>query len=357
MAAPEYFAREATKLLVTQARTALTALASSDKKKTLLESALNIVSANPVAFDENCATNIEWIGGSIADALKNVAANPKNDGAVDTLYALLYRCVLELDVSTKSDLSIELLQFKQYANDQRARFIADAQQQFVFAEQAMPIALLKRLVNSDEIQKLRETKTFAGIVDAKITAWEQDLQRREARVQDLATEIGRYEHAFNFVGLHQGFDELSAEKSRELWALRIVVFLLGLLVLAPLGVESAFIYGHFPNVDSVKWGLAATAFPVISLTVIFAYFFRLAIRSADGAKSQLLQIELRKTLCRFIQSYAEYTKRLKQDGGESLAKFENIVFSGIVANDEKIPATFDGMEQLSKLLKTVKGSS
>jgi hypothetical protein len=354
MAATQFFAREDTKLLVAQAASALANLASGDPKKKLLQEVLKILASNTEQFDADSATNIEWVGGSISDALANVAKNPKNDGAIDTLYALLYRCVIELELSMKADLSMELRGFKQYCRDNRSSFIADAQQQFAFAEQAMPIAILKRLINSDDIQKLKDTKTFSGQVDAKMAEWEANLTNRESRVQEVADELRKYEHAFNFVGLHQGFDDLSRAKRRELRWLRGLVVFLGLIALGPLAAESIFIYSHFSNIDAVRWSFAASALPVLSLTIILLYFFRLAIRSADGAKSQLLQIELRKTLCRFIQSYADYIKRFKAEGGESLAKFENVIFSAIVGSDEKIPATFDGVNQISTLVKAVK---
>jgi hypothetical protein len=351
-ATQQFFSSPEVTQLLTQAHSALEVLASGDKKKTRLQEVLQIILQNAQKFDEECPINIKWIGRSISDGLKKVASNAK--GEVDTLYSLIYRCVVELDLSMRSDLSPELQMFQNYCREHRASFSIDAQQNFAFAEQAMPIAILKRLVNSDDIEKLRDTKTFATQVDQRVSAWEQSLQTREERVQEVAGELRKYEQAFNFVGFYHGFDELSRKKARELWALRIAILLLALVALVPLAVEGAFVYAHIDDIDAVKWGLVATGLPVLSLTVILLYFFRLAIRSADGVKSQLLQVELRKTLCRFIQSYADYVKRFKAEGGESLGKFESVIFSGIVANDEKIPATFDGLDQLSKLLTAVK---
>ncbi|MBK7299223.1 MAG: hypothetical protein IPI79_01660 [Moraxellaceae bacterium] len=68
-------------------------------------------------------------------------------------------------------------------------------------------------------------------------------------------------------------------------------------------------------------------------------------------QSQILQIELRMTLCQFIQNYAEQSKVLKEQNKEGFEKFESLIFSSIVSSDDKIPATFDGVEQLASLLK------
>ncbi|HGE6119725.1 hypothetical protein [Vibrio cholerae] len=75
-----------------------------------------------------------------------------------------------------------------------------------------------------------------------------------------------------------------------------------------------------------------------------------------STKAQIMQIELRQTLCQFIQSYAEYASEIKSKDTTSLEKFENLIFSGILSDAEKLPSTFDGLEQIGKLLKSVKGA-
>jgi len=71
-------------------------------------------------------------------------------------------------------------------------------------------------------------------------------------------------------------------------------------------------------------------------------------------KSQLLQIDLRKTLCRFIQHYSEYSSKLKKDDPESLNKFESLIFSGIISDEGNIPSTYDGIDQFTKFIKSLK---
>ena len=39
----------------------------------------------------------------------------------------------------------------------------------------------------------------------------------------------------------------------------------------------------------------------------------------------------------------------------SSTKFENLIFSGIISDAENLPSTFDGMDQIGKLLSTLKG--
>ena len=70
-------------------------------------------------------------------------------------------------------------------------------------------------------------------------------------------------------------------------------------------------------------------------------------------KSQIMQLELRMTLCQFIQNYAEKSKELKELNKEGFEKFESLIFSTIVSSDDKIPNTLDGIESLTNLVKIV----
>lgn len=45
---------------------------------------------------------------------------------------------------------------------------------------------------------------------------------------------------------------------------------------------------------------------------------------------------------------------MRENMKESLERFESVIFAPIVATDDKIPATLDGMEQLGKLIDMVK---
>ena len=100
--------------------------------------------------------------------------------------------------------------------------------------------------------------------------------------------------------------------------------------------------------------VAAIAIPTISIEIILIYLFRIVLFDYKSIKGQILQIELRKTLCQFIQSYAEYSNEMKEKDHSALEKFENLVFSSIVADSENIPSTFDGIDQIGRLIKAAK---
>lgn len=71
-------------------------------------------------------------------------------------------------------------------------------------------------------------------------------------------------------------------------------------------------------------------------------------------KAQLIQIDLRMTLCQFIQDYADYAKEVRKDSPLLLERFDQLVFSGIVSSEGAIPSTFDGIEQIANLIEKIK---
>lgn len=100
--------------------------------------------------------------------------------------------------------------------------------------------------------------------------------------------------------------------------------------------------------------IVVLALPSITLLLILFWFFRVILQNIKSMQSQIMQLELRMTLCQFIQSYAEKSKELKEYNKDGFEKFESLIFSSIVSSDEKIPNTFDGIESLTNLVKIVK---
>lgn len=117
--------------------------------------------------------------------------------------------------------------------------------------------------------------------------------------------------------------------------------------------EFCWLFNNF-NEEFKTAKLVVLALPSITLLIVLFWLFRILLQNIKSIQSQIMQLELRMTLCQFIQSYAEKSKELKEQNKEGFEKFESLIFSSIVSSDDKIPSTFDGMEQLSSLLKSFK---
>ena len=96
------------------------------------------------------------------------------------------------------------------------------------------------------------------------------------------------------------------------------------------------------------------AFPVSTFLIIIFYFVRVSLQHVRSIQSQMMQLELRMALCQFIYNYAEDSETLHKKNKEGFEKFENIIFSSIVSSDDKIPSTFDGVEQIAKIIEAIK---
>lgn len=94
--------------------------------------------------------------------------------------------------------------------------------------------------------------------------------------------------------------------------------------------------------------------PILGVEILLFYFFRLVYQSYANSRSQKMQLQMRNSLCQFIESYIKYKKENKESES-TFDKFESHIFSGLSPNDEKVPSTFDGLEQIAKMVKEIKG--
>ncbi|HEF8785509.1 TPA: hypothetical protein QH450_002434, partial [Providencia alcalifaciens] len=151
---------------------------------------------------------------------------------------------------------------------------------------------------------------------------------------------------YNFAGLTKGYSDFYKAKSKERWISLLVLMLLAFLSLAPLSFklinESAT---KISDVNVIHY-LGFT-----TLTIIVLYFFRVSLLNYNSIKAELTQIKLRMNLCMFIDNYSDFSK--SKGNREALEKFENIIFSNIQPNENNIPSTFDGLEQLASVIESI----
>lgn len=179
------------------------------------------------------------------------------------------------------------------------------------------------------------------------------LYEKEKSVKRLENTLHEQKNAFNFVGLSKGFENLLKKKTDAKCA---TFFLLGMIGLGLFTIPYLYIYFLFHTPESISnlehWKVIPG---FIGLELILLYFFRVVLLHYNSIQTQIMQLELRQSLCQFIQSYADYAKEIKEKNDISLEKFENIIFSNILSDGNKVPGTFDGIETLAKLIKEIRG--
>lgn len=344
---------------------------------------LNAFVTEPNFWDQNCSIGISDIGESFINRLHKLRnGDLENDSKTELLYTSAFRLFYEGFLSSGMDISSDYEEIIVFPKREINNFSARAQESIGFITRDLSTYLFRKLMASPEVKDLKGITDTITKAKSLTQEWNNVLDERINKAENLKLSIEGYTDAFNFVGLHQGFDQLHQKKVLEKNRLIGLMFLLAIIITLPFGVKIATMYfpsltitsapesnkqpniikNGKPSVDQTAQNnsenISSKIFeilPLLSFAAILLYFFRVLLFNYKAICAQVLQIELRMTLCRFIQHYSEHAAEIKKNSDVTLDRFENIIFSGLVNNDSDLPATFDGVEQLATLFKTVKG--
>ncbi|MER2163142.1 MAG: hypothetical protein ABS921_03370 [Psychrobacter alimentarius] len=212
---------------------------------------------------------------------------------------------------------------------------------------------LNRRLNSSVIQtinKLHEHQDLIKEENRKSILLKKDI----AEIQET---LNNQKSEYNFVGLSNGFRTLREQKKKELNWQNVAYYALMAVIISLIVSKSIWSANYLVsnNFDSPIF-IIVTISTVLFLFILL-YFFRISLVNVKSIKSQILQIDLRLTLCQFIHNYDSDTKDLREGMKESFERFESVIFSPIVATEDQMPVTFDGLEQLTGLLSSFNRSS
>lgn len=304
----------------------------------------------PESWDESTQFNIENISESLIGS--DIKENSLEE-EIDDLFSDCFRFFLERYLSQGVKPNKGFLKIKDFAMKNIGKFSSIASMQISYALQSMPLEVFRtnlKGTNLDLIKSFIKTHEDCKVLKSD---WDSDYAQRISEIRQLKDTLDEQKNAYNFVGLHKGFDDLSVEKKKEEKNASKILLTLGVVIFIPIILEIIFITYKS---DSLTLSHALiTLIPSTSLLLILIYYFRIALHDYKSIKSQINQIELRKSLCQFIQNYAQYSSKIKKDDASALEKFESIIFSNIVMTDDRIPSTFDGIESVANLIKSVKG--
>lgn len=266
----------------------------------------------------------------------------------DDLSSLSDRFIKQIEY-IKNEMAINILNF--YFGEDGFKAFKDYEKSKIYIDETNK----KILENKETIETFlsKKEKGIETFLSEKEEEIENLLSEKEKSVKRLENALNEQKTAFNFVGLSKGFENLLDKKftSRK-WTFR---FLIGISI-ALLATPLVYIYLFFNNLEIIKNPeLWKPLLPFIGLEIIFLYFFRVILNHYNSIQTQIMQLELRQSLCQFIQSYADYAKEIKEKDDISLEKFENIIFSNILSDGNKVPGTFDGIETLANLIKEIRG--
>ncbi|NDJ58061.1 hypothetical protein GWD52_13840 [Enterobacteriaceae bacterium 4M9] len=350
----KFFSNTHNQSLIEKKLTQLSSIDSSDlsvfckERNVLISGALNLFLKNASIFDDRAQFNTTEMG----DAFLNELASPLSEDNLNIIFTSCLRFFMEENIFQKEDFFQLSGLIKDFAIYRKDEFDERAATQITYALTEMPLNMLRKMLTSDNAKSYREYIERAEHFEKSRQEWDAKLEDSLSKSQALNESLVMQLNKFNFVGLYKGFAELGDKKIDELKRTKWLTFGLGFIIPIPLLIESVFLF--YDSDSTYGWPTLAKTIPTISLTLILIYFFRIALTNFNSVKAQLIQIDLRKSLCQFIQNYAEYAKDIKTQNSDLLNKFEEVIFSNIMPSVEKIPATFDGLEQVASLISALK---
>jgi hypothetical protein len=333
--------------------------------------------SNPELYDRSCQLTIGTLGSQFSNEAEHFSpVAPNAHAALFSLFAAAYRFVCELEFSIPGTLGAELLLVNNFVGENWEKFPQEIRRRLIYANYFLPADVAKRFLLDPRIGEIGELSSRIDTAKRLAEQWDSDLASKKKEVQKLKDTLDNYKSAYNFVGLEAGFRNLTIEKSSEktlaLWSL----IALGVVAVLPILCEVYYLYVHLYAIpettgmspvdieklaavrllelNQLKTVLLYALPPLLALEILLFYFFRVVLVHFRSLKTQLLQLQLRSALCQFIQSYAEYAAKLKEQSAGTLAKFESLIFSGLLADEEKLPTTFDGADQIANLFKSFK---
>lgn len=222
---------------------------------------------------------------------------------------------------------------------------------FSYGINTLPFDLIKQKYEESELYSVGNIREKVELCIKNVEDWQENFELKKKAVLDLEERLEKNKLTYDFVLLSEGFQQLYDQKKIELEERRggysnLSAWLICIPILVILSTIIAAFCG-FENKLNSLWFLAL---PISTLMILLFYFSRVGLQHVRSIKSQMMQLELRMALCQFIHNYAEDSEKLHAKNKSGFEKFENIIFSPLVSSDDQIPNTFDGIEQLAKLV-------
>lgn len=271
---------------------------------------------------------------------------------IDSLFLTLYADLYEASYLISDDRSKALIEkFLEELRFKSDRLSGEAFKRLTYLWSMIPQHIfdvyLRGYIDNQTLTAIETLRNNQNFIDNKL----QESNDLKSDIESIKQTLNEQRTEFNFIGLSDGFKSLRQQKQeeldKELTAYRRLMGLIIFIVIAKALGSVIYLLRAEPNLTL----LIVSSISVILLLLVLLYFFKISLTNIKSIKSQILQIDLRLTLCQFIHNYNKDSESLRGEGmKDSLDKFEAVIFSPIVAPDDKIPATFEGIDQISGLI-------
>ena len=317
---------------------------------------VDLMARNASLFDQLCTCNIDWIGDYFLRQARDFPEMNFSDKSreIITAFTSAYRFICELEFNIPGGERSEITSINRVVDSVIDSLPDNERQNINFARFSMPLSIIKKVINDPLFTEFRDLSKSIDLARQTKSNWDEELDKRKLHVDSLRAELKDATSSYNFVALVNGFQHLIAKKIQERKIAFVSLIVLAIMMVFPPFFQIIYVFLHIDSIGQKKDILIYTLPTILAIEVILLFFFRIVLAQFRSVKAQVLQLDLRIALCQFIEDYAEYSAKITKNNISALTKFETIVFSNLVSDGESIPTTFDGLDHLANLIKSVK---
>ncbi|POX25812.1 hypothetical protein C3464_00715 [Serratia marcescens] len=237
----------------------------------------------------------------------------------------------------------------------------------------MPASIARDFIQSSDFKDVMKLKEYIasveskvkGVVETEISSLDENLKGKKEEVEKLLgkteesmvslqsykEKLDNYKGEFNFVLLSKAFSRMKRDKENEFKAARRWM---NAYTAALISIPILILIVVFRKMLNVNFDIEILiyAIPLLTLEALIFYFMRIYYGEVRSIRAQLLQIDLRLSLCEFIHDFID-KKNESKDHGDSWGNFENLIFSPIQMSAENIPSVLDGANAVADVLGKV----
>lgn len=312
-----------------------------------------VVARNLDAIDKYCLVNKKFIGPRFVSAVMDFDISAFDSGQKDffALSIFAVRFIKELELYVDLD-GVDRGVADNFIEYTLGEFSGAEKSQMMYAAYAMPASIISHYLRDSRLQDFSNFDLSFKNAKQAMDDFEKSIDEKKQAAQHLVNLLEELKTQANFVALNRGFEKINTEKRKDEEKVQTSIFFLKLfLFIIPLIQIAIVFYVDFSILKEKSFYFMPA---LVAIEFLMLYFYRVALSELKSIRSQIMQIDLRMTLCQFIQSYADFARDIKSKDQSSLDKFESIIFSNIVGSEDKIPATLDGIEQIGNLAKAIK---
>lgn len=146
--------------------------------------------------------NIKWIGGLYKSDIEIFLNTQQEDRSAlfEKIFGSTFRFLCEFNLNVPGEIYETRSAFK-FVGNNLDKFENTLRQELTFAMFAMPVSIIREILNQPEVKDLRDLASTVARSEKLKKEWDDSLDQRTRRLEGLADNIKKITSQYNFVGI------------------------------------------------------------------------------------------------------------------------------------------------------------